>query len=101
MRTESLEAEGGGPPIRAGWRPCLSRRGISHRAHPPTPTAHKEQETAPTPKLGSRDRGFREPNRKGWKRAFGPTPPAQVEELRPQEGETQRSSWTDLGVSPV
>lgn len=54
MRTESLEAEGGGPPNRAEWRPLLSRRGISHRAYPPTPTPRKEQETTPTPKPGSR-----------------------------------------------
>ena len=85
---------------RAGRGPLVSRRGISHRAYPPTPTAHKEQETTPPQNQEAGDRGFREPNGKGWKTDFGPTPHAQTEELRPQEGETQRSSWPGWGVSP-
>ena len=85
---------------RAGRGPLVSRRGISHRAYPPNPTAHKEQETTPPQNQEAGDRGFREPNGKGWKTDFGPTPHAQTEELRPQEGETQRSSWPGWGVSP-
>lgn len=61
---------------------CLEEAFLTAPTHPPPPHA-KSKKPPPPPNQEAGDRGFREPNRKGWKRAFGPIPPAQMEELRP------------------